>query len=370
MPQYLEPLNIKKLQIEVTSFCNLVCPQCTRTLNGKVNPLLPLSDLKPEDYDKIFQDKIMSQLEEVIFNGNYGDPPASKHLDYAIDKLIEKNIKVKIFTNGSLRSSSWWKNLGQKFSKTKSEVVFSIDGLEDTNPIYRINSDFKKIMNNAEAYIKEGGRARWDFLIFEHNFHQIEQAKSLARQMGFKKFHKKKTARFVGSNYKDKDNKTTIKTFNKKGEFIGLIKRPKNSRRDFEKVISKYGSWENYINSTSIHCKYKNDMKALYIDFEALVWPCCWTAGATYFVDPEDIQKKQLEALRKRYTKNFNSLRHHSLNEILSHEWFNLKLVESWENTMKDENSKLMVCGRTCGTDYEFTSGPGSKNSTMIPLTT
>lgn len=368
MGQFLKITEIKALQIEPTSKCNLACPQCARTDKGKLNPVLPLTELTPEDYERIFISELTSQLEYVVFNGNYGDPVASKHINYAIDKLLKNKIKIRMFTNGSLQTHNWWKELGDKFSKTKSEVIFSIDGLEDTNHLYRINSCFKKIMENAKVYIQAGGRARWDFLVFQHNYHQVEKAKSLAKKIGFQRFQEKRTARFIGGKYTKEENKNYCEVFNKKGEVIDHLKAPPDKRKDFEKILEKYGSWNEYINKTQIYCRYKNNMKALFIDFEGLVWPCCWIGAPIYFTDPEDPQKKQFDRLREKYKKNFNSLRQYSLMEILSHRWFDSELEESWQNQTTDHNFKLFTCGRTCGTSYEFTSEPGSKNSKMFTL--
>jgi hypothetical protein len=44
--------------------------------------------------------------------------------------------------------------------------------LEDTNHLYRENVEWKKIMENARAFISAGGTAHWDMLIFDHNKHQ------------------------------------------------------------------------------------------------------------------------------------------------------------------------------------------------------
>lgn len=363
--QYLKFEEIKALQVEPTSKCNLLCPQCGRVDKGKINPFLPLTELTPEDYDKIFTDGLVSQLEYVIFNGSYGDPMASRYLNYAVDKLFQKQMNtIRIFTNGSLKNISWWTELGGKFSGTNSEVVFSIDGLEDTNPMYRVNSDFKKIMENASAYIQAGGKARWDFLVFDHNHHQVGEAKALAKKMGFKKFQEKGTKRFIQGDYTHRQN--SEKVLNTKGEIINILKPPPKDQKDFEEILKKYGTWLKYINATPVHCKYKHNMKALFIDFEALVWPCCWLGAPSHCVDSENPQKKQLSSLKNKYEKNFNSLRYHSLPDILSHQWFSSDLVQSWENKTIDQNPKLFTCGRTCGTDYEFTSGTKYKNNRMF----
>lgn len=361
---YLELSEIRILQIEPTSRCNLLCPQCMRVDKGALNPLLPLTDLTLSDYDNIFTDEITGRLKCVIFNGSYGDPVAGRHTDGFIDRLLQKNIALRIFTNGSLKSASYWRRLGKQFSGTKSEVVFSIDGLGSLNGFYRKGSDFKKIMENAAAFIQEGGAARWDFLIFQHNRRQVEEAKALAKKMGFKKFQAKQTQRFVRGDFTHRIHSDNI--FDKKRQKTGVLKQAPDRPNDFEKVIEKYGSYNNYINRTAVRCKYKHDMKALFIDFEALVWPCCWTGAPAYSLSKDSLQKKQFEDLKKRYEPNFNSLRHRSLAEILSHPWFAEDMTQSWKNKMTDSNPKLFTCGRTCGTDYEYTSGTGYKNSKMF----
>ena len=68
------------------------------------------------------------------------------------------------------------KNLASIMRKP-DKVIFAIDGLEDTNHLYRVNTNFNKIMENAKAFINAGGIARWDFIAFAHNEHQIEEAK-------------------------------------------------------------------------------------------------------------------------------------------------------------------------------------------------
>ena len=363
--KYLEIEEITALQIEVTSRCNLMCPQCGRVSKGKLNPLLTLSELTPDDYDKIFYEEKLPSLQEVFLNGNFGDPIISKHIDYLIEINLKKNLRLKIFTNGGLRSHSWWESLGKKFAKTKNEIVFAIDGLKDTNPIYRVNSNWDKIIENAEAYLKSGARARWDFLIFKHNEHQVEQAQALAKKMRFKTFIKKKTTRFTTYG-KDSFFETKSEPIHNKNKKLKLEISSTQSE-NFKETVKNFGSFENYIDKTPIDCKYRNN-KQLYIDFMGLVWPCCWLAYPLYTTKNKNPEKTQLQSLFSNYEKNFNSLRHHSLSQILSHDWFQKRLVKSWKNTSKEDNFKLFTCGKTCGKNYEHTNTPGSKNSITVPL--
>ena len=80
-----------------------------------------------------------------------------------------------------------------------------------------------------------------------------------------------------------------------------------------------------------------------------------------------DNTQKHPQKLFDKYGKYFNSLRHYSMNEILNNDYFANDFCASWQGTMDDEVPKLLACGRTCGTDYEFSSAYGS-NKRLITL--
>ena len=63
--------------------------------------------------------------------------------------------------------------------------------MEDTHSMYRIGTDYNKIIQNATAFINAGGTAEWCFIKFKHNEHQVEEARSIAEQMGFSLFVEK-----------------------------------------------------------------------------------------------------------------------------------------------------------------------------------
>ncbi|SVC76683.1 uncharacterized protein METZ01_LOCUS329537, partial [marine metagenome] len=113
------------------------------------------------------------------------NPELTDILDFFLDEFKIKYIDIR--TNGSLRSTTWWSNFVNHLP-SKHIIVFGLDGLEDTLHIYRIGADYKKVINNAKAFIDAGGIASWQFIEFEHNKHQIEEAKQLAKELGFKEF--------------------------------------------------------------------------------------------------------------------------------------------------------------------------------------
>jgi len=266
--------DIEAIHIEPTEKCNLSCLMCDRNKNGgEVNQYLKNRELTYKDIVNTFKPDFIKQLKRVYCCGNYGDPAMNKHTPSILShfKTYNKNIKTSIITNGSVQWPYWWEDL----AKVCDVVRFSIDGLQDTNKLYRQNCNWDLIIDNAKAYIDAGGYAIWDYLVFGHNEHQIEYARQLSKELGFKEFVVKKTGRFF-SNIK----------LEGKDEHHGLTK-PKqkeniNKSTDKEKQIKiKYGSMERYLNQTQIECKVLKN-KEFYLSAEGIVLPCCWLAGQMY----------------------------------------------------------------------------------------
>ena len=118
-----------------------------------------------------------------------GDPCAAPNfIDVCeIFRKRNPNLIISVSTNGGLRTKEFWKKLAEVLGD-KGRVVFALDGLKDTNHIYRVNVDFDKVIANATTFIKNGGNAEWQFISFKHNQHQVDEARELSKQLGFKQF--------------------------------------------------------------------------------------------------------------------------------------------------------------------------------------
>ena len=57
-------------------------------------------------------------------------------------------------TNGANQTKKFWQNLSARLTE-EDTVEFSIDGLEDTNHLYRKNSNWQSIMTGLDI-IKKG----------------------------------------------------------------------------------------------------------------------------------------------------------------------------------------------------------------------
>jgi hypothetical protein len=89
-----------------------------------------IKDLTVDDYKIILEP--LSKNIKIMHCGNYGDVIASPTFDETLDWCISNGYSnIQILTNGSARKPSWWADLAYK----KVSVVFSVDGLSETNHI-------------------------------------------------------------------------------------------------------------------------------------------------------------------------------------------------------------------------------------------
>ena len=239
---------VKTLHLEITSLCNAACPQCARFSNGNFNPDLNLSELSLADIQAKLSESFVKNLDKMFICGNYGDPAASKHtIDvYRWFRQINPDITLGMNTNGGIKTTKWWQQLGNMLNREQDYVVFSIDGLADTNHIYRQNVDWTRLMSNVQAFISAGGRAHWDMLIFKHNEHQVEAARQLSQDLGFVEFRCKVSKRISSVP-------------------VDYLQLPDNYSADFHSPD----------NVKEINCIALTE-RSIYMDYTGNILPCCW----------------------------------------------------------------------------------------------
>jgi len=254
---------IKVLHIEPTDVCQAACPLCARETNAEFDA----DDQHHLTIDRIlrvFGHSQIRSLDKMFMCGNYGDPAAGRHtLDiYRAFREINPDIVLGMNSNGGLQNADWWRTLGGILAEPQDYVVFSIDGLEDTNSIYRVNVNWHKVMDNARAFVSAGGSAHWDMLVYRHNQHQVDQAQLLAQRMGFSWF------------------------------------RAKVSKRTPAKGLSYPVGWQlPQVRSGPIDCHALKE-QSTYIDARGRLHPCCWLGNRIHQppVDFSVIQQSWLTA--------------------------------------------------------------------------
>ena len=342
--------DIRAIHLEVTQNCQANCPMCDRNMNGEgINPHINLDELSLEDCYKIFKPEFVAQLDTMYMCGNLGDPVVARDTLEIFSYFREHNptMWLSMNTNGGAREPQWWHALALIFGKHGS-IIFSVDGLSDTNHLYRQGVVWRNVERSMKAFINGGGRARWDFLIFEHNQHQVEEAEALAMSWGCEKFMKKKTGRFITQDSKKKESHQAL---DKKGNTTTEIKKPdakyvNKALSKQEVIINKYGTMDAYYDAAPIICKVKKD-NSLFITAEGLAMPCCWTAGRMYKWWHKDPKVEQIWDF---IDKNALDARN-GLEQVFATGAFD-RIQDSW-NKQSIADGKLKVCSMKCGAEFD-----------------
>ena len=223
------------IDIELTSFCNIKCKVCFRVLSDYADDILNKTYLDLDTIKERFQKEMFPNIKIINFCGSVDEPCSHPQFHEIIKHFADWNCHINIATNGSLRTTKWWTELAD-ILPSNHKVVWGIDGSDELSEVYREGSSFKKVEQNYRAFIAAGGKANWQFISFEHNEHQLEEAREKAKQEGFKEF------KTIISHRKD----------------TGGVKHKKVETQE----------------SNCISCKYANQ-KRIFVNHMGNVIPCC-----------------------------------------------------------------------------------------------
>tara|TARA_B100000809_G_C15134980_1_gene530162 strand:+ start:2646 stop:3578 length:933 start_codon:yes stop_codon:yes gene_type:complete len=290
---------IEWLDIELTSFCNIDCPGCFRQIKRKtVDHILNKEMLTFEALRKWITPKEFPKLKLVNFCGSIDEPTLHPEILDIVKYFNKHSVDINISTNGSTKTRKFWTELGYE----KVSAFFGIDGIDQKSlEKYRIGSNFKKLQENWKAFIKAGGKATWQFIVFEHNEHLLDDAKQMADKEGFDNF------RVIYSHRSDnKESKTKI-------------------RNEEQEIVCKYGV-----------------QKRLFLSHTGTLLPCC-------FFNSEFLQVHSGGGNETRYTEKYleldgpleSNLKYNTPTEVIEGDMFKF-IVNSW-NT-----NPLERCWQTC----------------------
>lgn len=347
----VEYSQISSLHLELTTNCNAKCPACPRNLNSfDFNQGYPECDMTLANVKKILPAEFLKQITNIYISGDFGDyvmnPDSIEILEYLRTHSSPK-VFITIGTNGGARDKLFW----QKTAKLAHQVIFCIDGLEDTHSVYRRNTVYKTVMQNAKTVIAAGGKALWKFILFDHNRHQVEQAKTLSQQIGFDMF--------ILADH----GRNSAPVFDKRGQLIYWI-GPDYGPSDAPGVLKH--TPRKLLPSTAliveepadqVNCQsHKN--KEIYIAANGEVYPCCYMGHY-----PHTYQKNMATNLGlcnwqvSQIAKENNALQYgleHAIN------WF-ASITELWKKP-DWESGRLLVCDQSCGEKTKLHNNTYTRN--------
>ncbi len=338
------------LDVELSTHCNLKCPQCSRT--DEDNKLKPYSFLKPTSvslskFKRWFPPTAMEAV-NFHFSGTFGDPGMCKDLKEIVCYIIdESNCTISINTNGSMRDEQFWWDIAS-YSGKRLKIIFDVDGInQEMHGFYRRGSDLEKVLTALEVTSATLARVSVLTVLFKHNQDYLEDIRDMCRKRAFSdiefdavegnNFQKGSTYPFVNED----GNKEVLEQITREDREQGLERNDRRVR-DHRHPIG-----------VDITClaKEQNNMK---VTVEGQISPCCYLSTPLRraneitdgYITDDGVWNGNLNKTMKEFVDNKNdfNLNHKSLQSIINNDWFTVKLPKSW----KDQTA-CFACKKVCG---------------------
>ena len=354
--KYWKYENLKSVHLELSTLCNSICPWCPRydNFSPNLNPNIVEGAYSLERFKKHFPVEFLQQIRMWTFAGDYGDPCTAPDIILIIDYINDYTTHsptIQINTNGGMKNEKFWYNLGMSLNDN-SYVIFSVDGLEDTNHIYRRNVKWHKVMNAMKTFSGTGAKGIWEYLKFRHNEHQVDNAKDMADSFGFEIRFKNPNG-FEGESMpaRDKDYNIEYEIYPAKGVQIAPIA---TSSREFANRIDtlNYDEYKDKVESfykdrsTCITCSANHSFGGGYeirINHDGTVWPCSFFGHLSKkYLKGRTVSKVQQWQAQDIFKDINNNLENLTLKEILDSDPFH-GVYSKWEG------NKIMLCSDVCG---------------------
>lgn len=175
--------------IEPNLYCNLQCPACPTGLRLGLRPTVAIEE-------ELFRATI-DQIGDYIFQlymYNWGEPLLHKRTPEMIAYAKKKDINILLSTNLSIKLTDDY--IDRLVLSGLDRMIVSLDGVtQETYAKYRVRGDLQLVRENALRIQRAKQRLGtttpkvvWQFLVFRHNEHEIEQARAVHKEWGADEF--------------------------------------------------------------------------------------------------------------------------------------------------------------------------------------
>lgn len=175
------------LIVDPSNKCPLHCHGClhNKTFQQKIQPDWPLSLLDKKTFDD-FIDQYGPFATTILFY-NWGEPLLNPETPNFIHQAKSYFLETSLSTNLSIRFDAE--------DLVRSGLDYMIISLDGATPAtynrYRRGGDFDLVIHNIKRLVAAKKkhnlatpRLSWQFLLFEHNKHEMEQARKMATELG------------------------------------------------------------------------------------------------------------------------------------------------------------------------------------------
>ena len=323
---------IHNVELELSSSCNSWCPSCPRfhmdnhTMYFNIHAALN-QQLTKDQLIQIINETVEEPIIDII--GTVGDSMAHNDIEDMLNVIAQLRPRstLSLHTNGGLKMPDLYSRIAPLFSKDKKwKMVFSIDGLEDTNSIYRNRVEWTRVMKNAQAFIDAGGVADWKCVDFDHIQHQKEHIQKLSERMGFNTCYFSENQDGAGE---------LEKVIRANGPDIVTDREHPEAREIIVKPLK-------FIEVSGIEPKCEID-QYIHIRADGKVFPCCMIAA--HAVDTNRSIRNSVED-HMQLSSGWNDLNNHSFSEILSN--------EKWKQVKSGyTDNPCWSCTHSCGIESD-----------------
>ena len=172
------------ISIEPTTTCNLKCPECPSGLRKFSRKTGTITD---QTINRII-DQFSKELIYVTFYFQ-GEPLLHPKFAEYVKLLKKEKLIIGTSTNAHFLTEETSKNI---IDSGLDRLIISLDGsTAETYKKYRKGGDFDLVLKNIKAFMKQKKELKANFpfvelqfIVFKHNEHQIEDIKTLAKDLG------------------------------------------------------------------------------------------------------------------------------------------------------------------------------------------
>jgi hypothetical protein len=188
-PVSIQPISIQpiSIQIDASLNCQLACPLCP-TADGRVRPALGAGHLKLADFEALLDRN--PQIAHVELS-NYGEMFLNPQLADILACAFER--KVTVSGNNGVNLNFAREDVLEAIVRYRVRgLTCSIDGAtQETYSRYRVNGNLNRVLGHIDKIREHRAKLQsafpllyWQFVVFGHNEHELQAARSMATERG------------------------------------------------------------------------------------------------------------------------------------------------------------------------------------------
>lgn len=299
-------------------------------------------------------ERLRDEVKRVTMCGDVGDPIYCKEYIEICRyiKTVNPNIHIVTITNGSYKKPEWWQELATVLDH-RDTINFSIDGYDqDSNNLYRVNSDFDSIMAGIRAVraVNPDVFLIWASIIFSFNQDHLEQIMDLARELKMDAVQWTRSTKFGskyggygGSQDKLEPRSEFISSSHRyERQIVNLSGRQQANTEYLALNRQKYFEVKKSYASAPVVPLCEIGNRGVYVNAEGVVFPCSWLSFPYTSLIHDNKTIQWADSFFAKHRDQMN-LHNRTFEEIISDPLWN-----KCSQGFRDASKTWVECGQKC----------------------